>query len=101
MSAVTLETLRADYEAARFALIEAFVLCEEVRNALPSIGKPCYDAAYLSARQRLYNADLRERRAGQVLAVASLYKDEAEGLKAAVLYKLSDGQIDPRQGGDA
>lgn len=38
----------------------------------------------------------RARKAGALYRIASSYDDEADGLRAAMLFKLSGGNIDPR-----
>lgn len=74
MSTTTLERLQADFEAAR----------ED------------YNANILSKIDKLEPIRERYRLAANTLNVARKH-----GLNAAMLYKLSDGNVDPRKGGAA
>lgn len=80
MSKITLETLRADYEAK-----DAEAMKIRVRMPLLS------PTAYQRARKEFLAATKRADKAGRLYVIARDY-----GLKAAMLYKLSDGAIDPR-----
>lgn len=74
MSSVTFETLKADYEAARQA----------------------YDVMDLVAYAADPDGTLERRRTW--IRAASIYAiAQDHGLNAAMLYKLSDGAIDPRK----
>lgn len=84
MSGVTIETLRVDFEAAHAA-----VMASGVAFMHPSKGKRT--VAHHERHTRLLRKALRAR---TLLQIAEKY-----GLKAAMLYKLTDGAIDPRLGG--
>jgi hypothetical protein len=75
---ITLETLRADFIAKLRALKET--------NKDNRTGFECIDILAERARAA--------RKAKSVLDLAEQY-----GLRAAMLYKLSDGAIDPRKAG--
>lgn len=91
MSNVTLETLRADFEAKRFpcrnartgGAVDVFerLLSICVPGPLRSNGKS-------DLTDNAFDAMLR--------AAIVLYVAEKHGLNAAMLWKLSDGAIDPR-----
>lgn len=96
MSAVTLETLRADYvaafKAAKAVPHDVTGYCKNARHILEMMDRvdDMLDTYFHKATvQRA--AKLRE-----LSRMARRY-----GLEAAMLYKLSDGAIDPCKGGDA
>lgn len=107
MSAVTLADLRADYEAAIDRLIFALLAASrwnseytlrltaalEVAKRTPVVFEEV--AAVKELRQFVAISSKLESDA-KVLAIA-----ERNGLQAALLYKLSDGGMDPRKSGDA
>jgi hypothetical protein len=85
MTAVTLETLRADFEAAYEALYDfSEAYTPERRHALTldEVNDFCTET---------YRLDTRAYE-----AFASYKFTRDHGLEAAMLYKLSDGAIDPR-----
>lgn len=84
MKALTIETLRADFEAAHATLMASGVAFMQ-----PTKGKRT--VAHHERHTRLLRKALRAR---TLLQIAEKY-----GLKAAMLYKLTDGAIDPRLGG--
>jgi hypothetical protein len=86
MSAVTLETLRAEWDG--------WFDYMWFRWSGVDLSRP--------GRQSDYDADKRACDLAQnMYEIAASFEDEAEGLRAAMLYRLSDGAIDPRKGGEA
>lgn len=108
---VTLETLRADFEAARIkseASLRDFCERQRCRLTLVETGEELYHkpfSFYLTKWQnircRIEAPDLDFEWYAEVdgeLLLTAHVLDVAEkhGLEAAMLYKLSDGAIDPR-----
>lgn len=112
MSAVTLETLRADFEAARLSMVMYATLstlqlgsnssdtqllnqiADEVRDLEP-------EEAEKFARHPAVSMYF-EGEAVRLCSAAAIYLIARDhGLQAAMLCKLSDGAIDPREGGAA
>ncbi len=80
MSSVTLETLKADYEAAR-----------ALADHHPGLVQDREVGGLEHLRRKLeLRAEAREK--GALYVVARDY-----GMRAATLYKLSDGRFDPRE----
>lgn len=77
MSAVTLEALRADFD-------NCWTMCSEFAHAYAVA-----EEAYQSGHQYPTYSD------GRIGTIYFIARDH--GLEAAMLYKLSDGAIDPRQ----
>lgn len=89
MSAVTLETLRAEYDAACAVYLSYAESCDVIIR--PTVGGQIIDFGHEGKRQVAWN---------QLINAASMYEiARGHGLNAAMLYKLSDGTIDPREGG--
>ena len=100
MSNVTLETLRADFKAARMAVyldLRAYSSAENVWGKLYSLpallmlrfGSPKFVRTALGRP--------RDDADSALFKSAHLYELARDhGLNAAMLYKLSDGNIDPR-----
>lgn len=85
MSAVTLETLKADHKAKVAAM-------RRCRDDISAWLNKDFEAWQRELERCAVEADW----AAQVLAIAASFDDEQEGLRAAMLWKLSDGAIDPR-----
>lgn len=113
MSAVTLADLRADFEAKR----EEYAM-QTYEDAKRTLGYPEKNKAVTEETVRLIRQQTPERAImlTEYDDADWLWRDEPKayetaaflyilardyGLDAAMLYKLSDGQIDPRKGGDA
>lgn len=102
MSAVTLETLRADYETAIDRVIfgvlasgkwqpdylNRLIAALEIAKRRPAVFE---DADALQALRKNIEITAKLESDGRTLAVA-----ERDGLQAAMLFKLSGGNIDPR-----
>ncbi|MCI1143260.1 hypothetical protein MOP88_14565 [Sphingomonas sp. WKB10] len=84
MSAVTLETLRADFDATQDALD---AVCLVYRDSKQTIRAMAFNVDQDTANTLVNKAEF----ARNILDVA-----EKHGLEAAMLYKLSGGNIDPR-----
>lgn len=82
MSAVTLETLKADFEGSWTAVDFGAEHCFDLLEGLFANGEVC---------RRSTDGFL-----GFIYLIARDY-----GLQAAMLFKLSDGAIDPRKAGGA
>lgn len=96
MSAVTLETMKADFDAARAELRDQFSAAITGRHAVRGdyIVEPNPDVVVSEWRELGRDSGIDRSRmifAANVFVVARDY-----GLQAAMLYKLSDGAIDPR-----
>lgn len=89
MSAVTLETLRADFDALQAGF------CSDAAGSRPSIegvkrnGQFLLDEGLCADHQR----DLLKR---MMMCANAYFIARDHGLQAAMLFKLSDGAIDPR-----
>jgi hypothetical protein len=101
---VTLETLRADFDAAR-SRIERDLSHRFDAKIAPHLFDP---AAFIEYHRnsdgwfgRANHLVDKMLLAANVFTVASCFDDEKEALEAAMLYKLSGGNIDPRKDGAA
>tara|TARA_A100001391_G_scaffold96706_1_gene64099 strand:+ start:8769 stop:9050 length:282 start_codon:yes stop_codon:yes gene_type:complete len=93
MSAVTLETLRADFDAA----IDVYGRSDFPSEFLYGLNLCVEMVRYF----REHGAPLPRHSSQLVIAGDLLDVAEKHGVHAAMLYKLSDGAIDPRKGGEA
>jgi hypothetical protein len=100
MSTVTLETLRADFDAAVCQIVPArqewaLALCAS------QLAFQCGDLprmAMVSQKLEALGEWLdRLERSIALYEIASSHESEKHGLDAAMLYKLSDGAVDPRE----
>lgn len=111
MSSVTLESLRSDLESARYDFaVRMNRNSNEPKSQVPDVGimeMPLADVVkgfgdaesrgpgYMPFGRR--EAVQRMVRCAELCEIAESFQDEREGLQAAMLYKLSDGAIDPRK----
>jgi hypothetical protein len=85
MSTVTLESLLADFEAARQHSI--------------SYSGPAYDVEWHSTARPILHDGAHHDARNKAIQCARLYVIARDhGLDAALLFKLSGGNIDPRMG---
>lgn len=103
MSTVTLETLRAEFEAARDKIAPPEVMRDLFQYEPEDIVERMIKVAYEGRFNDLCWRELPDtKRDWELLVLARTYLIARDhGLEAAMLYKLSGGNIDPRKGGEA
>lgn len=92
---VTLETLREDFEAQRLRKLETIAIRHDTTPDQVRTARQYMDADFAA---RLPVERLRQMSDAMLGAIYVIARDY--GLQAAMLYKLSDGAIDPRKQGD-
>lgn len=100
MSAVTLATLRTDFDRKRIAFINSN---EWFKNALWGLnGKQLraewWADGYTQWSRSYYDADAEQSEKVR-LAAQTMLVFQSHGREAAMLYKLTGGNIDPRKSG--
>lgn len=93
---VTLETLRADFEAQRLCKLEAIALRHNTTPDQVRTGRQYMDADFAARLPIERLIQMPDAMLGAIYVIARDY-----GLEAAMLYKLSDGAIDPRVEGQS